>query len=194
MAKKEGKEQTKSAEVTVENVEGIIRGGNLIERSMSENVREKIKKEADERKAEQLKDRILEASFRRLLKLLQLRHKRAVNDITLESVKRSEILEDQLAGFLLTEEKIKKHGGKDGVLEIEVLQNDGTKKKETFKLEEGKELWVPGSITCTEYDSAKDDITADERKKVKEADDLLDKNIKELQKQYPGYFSYRWMW
>lgn len=195
MAKDKGNKQNKTAEViTSENVMDVVRNGNLIERSMTEQVRNKIKEEQDVRKAEQLKIRVLKASYRRILKLIQLRNKRRINDITLDTLKQSEILEDQLAGFILTEDKIKKHGGKDGVLEIEVLQNDGTKKKETFKLKEGEEVWVPGSITVAEYDEKSEELVADERKKMRESDQQLDKDQRELQNQYPGYFSYSWNW
>ena len=197
MAKNEKDKQGKTAvaPITSENVMEVVRKGNLMNQVITKQVNDEIQKEKDERKATLLKNRILKASYRRLLKLIQLRHKRKINEITLETLKKAEILEDQLAGFILTEEKIKTHGGKNGVLEIEVLGADGvTKEKQKFELKEGEEIWVPGSITTVEYDQKSDELVADERKKVYEADRLLDKNTRELQAQYPSYYSYSWDW
>lgn len=190
---KETKNQQAVA-ITADNVMDQVRGGNLMTQVITKQVQDEIQKEKDERKAAALKTRILKASYQRILKLIQLRNKRRINDITLDTLKKSELLEDRLAGFVLTEEKIKKHGGKGDTLEIEVLDAEGKKVKQTFKLEKGKEVWVPGSITCEEYDTESQELVADERKKIAESDRQLDKETRELQAQYPGYFSYSWNW
>lgn len=195
MAKETKNQQEVAATaITAENVMDQVRKGNLMTQVITKQVADEIQKEKDERKAAALKELILEASYRRLLKLIQLRAKRRVNDITLDTLKKAELLEDHLAGFVLTEEKIKKHGGKDGALEIEVVGDGDKKVKQTFKLEKGKEVWVPGSITCEEYKKQRDDLVAEERKKVNESDQQLDKETRELQAQYPSYFKWHWNW
>lgn len=195
MAKDKNKTQGSPATITTDNVMDSIRRGNLMTQVLTKEVEKQINDEKDERLKEELKGRLLKASYRRLSKLLQLRARRRESDITLESVQKSEILEDLLKGFTLTEEKIKRHGGKDGVLEMEVIVNaEGKKEKQTFKLEEGKEIWVPASITMLEFDKMSDDLVSDARKKRTESDNQLDKETKELQLQYPGYFRYSWNW
>lgn len=195
MAKPEKKGQEGIAPaITSENVMETIRKGNLMTQVMTEEVMAKIAKEKDERLMEELKTRIMKASYRRISKLLQVRARRRESDITLESLKKAEILEDQLSGFVLTEEKIKRHGGKDGVLEVEVIVAEGKKEKQKFKLEEGKKVWVPASITYLEYDKLSDDLLSEARKKREESDKQLDKETKELQAQYPYYFAFSWNW
>lgn len=194
MAKETKNQQEVATAITAENVMDQVRKGNLMTQVITKQVEEEIQKEKDERKKEALKERVLKASYRRILKLIQLRAKRRTNDITLDILKKSELLEDRLAGFVLTEDKIKKHGGKDGILEIEVLDANDKKVKQTYKLEKGKEVWVPGSITCEEYDKQSDDLVAEERKKINESDQQLDKETRELQAQYPSYFKWHWNW
>jgi hypothetical protein len=163
--------------------------------TLTKQVQEDIQKEKDERKAEALKLRVLKASYRRIQKLLQLRARRRENEITLDTLKKSELLEDSLSGFVLTPDKIKKHGGSENKLELEVIVNsEGAKEKRVFELKEGEEVWVPGSITVAEYDDKESELTAEERKRMRESDEQLTKELKELRAQYPGYFSYSWDW
>lgn len=199
MAKNEKKGSDKNTAVvapslTTENVMDNLRKGNLMESVITKQVQDEIQKEKDERKAQQLKNRILKASYHRLRRLIQLRARRRESDINLDNLKQAELLEDSLAGFILTEDKIKKHGGKDGKLEIEVVGDDGKKTKASFALKEGEEVWVPGSITIAEYDERENELVADMRKKMSESDKQLDKELQELRNQYPGYYSYSWDW
>lgn len=181
--------------MTVDNVMDSLRKGNLMQMTLTKQVQEDIQKEKDERKAEALKLRVLKASYRRIQKLLQLRARRRENEITLDTLKKSELLEDSLSGFVLTPDKIKKHGGEGTKLELEVIINsEGAKEKRVFELKEGEEVWVPGSITVAEYDDKESELTAEERKRMRESDEQLTKELKELRAQYPGYFSYSWDW
>lgn len=187
--------QLATTTMTVDNVMDSLRKGNLMQMTLTKQVQEDIQKEKDERKAEALKLRVLKASYRRIQKLLQLRARRRENEITLDTLKKSELLEDSLAGFILTPDKIKKHGGSENKLELEVVVNsEGAKEKRVFELKEGEEVWVPGSITIAEYDGKESELTVEERKRVRESDEQLTKELNELRAQYPGYFSYSWDW
>lgn len=170
---------------TSENVMDIVRKGNLMDQALTKKVMEDIQKEKDENKARELKRIVLKASYHRLLALIQVRSRRRESDITLEKLKRAEILEDQVAGFVLSEDKIKKHGGKDGKLTVG---------EESFELKEGEEVWVPAQITPNEYYERERELNSDIRKKMNESDSQLQKETAELRKQYPGYYSFDWDW
>jgi hypothetical protein len=163
----------------------FIKRSNLMSVLDTKAVKEQIEKENDERKQAELKRIMLKAGYRRLYALLQLRARRREDDITLEKLKRAEILEDSVAGFELSEEKIKRHGGKDGKLTIG---------EETFELKKDQEVWVPATITPSEYADKERELNADIRKKMSESDTQLSKEIAELRKKYPGYYSYDWDW
>lgn len=195
MAKnKDNKEQKKAPVVaaqamTTENVMDQVRKGNLMDQSLTKKVLEDIEKEKDEEKARTLKRIILKASYHRILALIQLRARRRESELTLEKLKRAEILEDQVAGFMLSEDKIKKHGGKDAKLTVKVNGTDTD-----FELKEGEDIWVPATITPAEYHEKERELNADIRKKLTESNEQLSKETKELRDQYPGYYSYDWDW
>lgn len=171
--------------VSADNAMDFIHKSNLVSILDTKQVREQIAKEEDERKQDILKRTILKASYRRLYALLQIRARRRESDITLDKLKKAEILEDQVAGFILTEDKIKKHGGKDGKLTIG---------ETTYELKEGEEIWVPAQITVNEYQDKERELTSDTRKKMNESDTQLSKEIGELRTKYPSYYSYEWDW
>lgn len=191
MAKEKKNEQPKQAavmpdhNVTAEGAMDFIKKSNLMSILDTQQVKEQIQKEEDERRRERLKTTLLKASYRRMQALLQVRARRRESDITLEKLKKSELLEDQLAGFILTEEKIKRHGGKDGKLTVGDV---------TYSLKDGEEVWVPGQITVEEYLDKERELIAETRKKMDESDKQLRKETNELQNKYPGYFSYDWGW
>lgn len=174
-----------SHSVSSENAMDFIRKSNLVSILDTKQVKEQIAKEEDERKQSILKRTILKASYRRLFALLQIRARRRESDITLEKLKKAEVLEDQVAGFILSEDKIKKHGGKDGKLTI----GDST-----YELKEGEEVWVPAQITVDEYQDKERELTSDTRKKMNESDNTLTKELNELRRKYPSYYSYDWDW
>ena len=194
MGKDRNEKNAQVASVTSENVMDIIRNGNLMNQALTKKVQDEIEKEKDERKAQLLKTRVLRSQYRRLVKLLQVRKRRAESNLTLEILKKSELLQDALSGFVLTEEKIKRHGGTGDTLEIEVIVGDGKKEKQTFKLKKGEEVWVPGSITPNEYDEEDSKIVSEEYKKMDEIDTNYRKEVRELESQYPNYFSFSWRW
>lgn len=191
----ENKKNAPQTEGAQDDVMAIIRKGGLIKQAMTQEVEDEIKKEKDDRIKAMLKDRILRADYRRLLKLLQVRLRRAEAEITKDILKKSEILEDRLAGFALTEAKLKLHGGKDGKLSIEVLNDEGVKETKEFTLpKKGEKVWVPGGITITEYDEKFAELKNEEAKRFAEADKTHQNNQDELENQYPGYFRYEWRW
>ena len=171
--------------MTTDNVMEQVRKGNLVDAALTKKVLDDIAKEQDENKARELKRIVLKAAYHRILALIQLRSRRREGEITKEKLQRAEILEDQVAGFMLTEDKIKKHGGKDNKLTVG---------GDTYELKEGEEVWVPATITAVEYYEKERELNADIRKKMSESDTELDKNTRELRKQYPGYYSYDWDW
>lgn len=175
----------KAQAATTENVMEMVRKGNLMDQTLTKQVLDDIEKEKDENKARELKRIILKAAYHRLSALIQLRSRRRESEITLEKLKRAEILEDKVSGFTLSEDKIKKHGGKDNKLTVGDV---------TYELKEGEDVWVPASITPTEYYEAERELNSDIRKKMNESDTQLQKEVQELRKQYPGYYSYDWDW
>ena len=193
MAKKT-EEAKKPVTVTSENIVDVIRSGNMMTQAISAEAEKRIKEEADERLTESLKCAILKADYMRGLALLQVRNDRKKATITLEKVKKAEILKDKLSGFMLTEDKIEKHGGKNGKLEIEVVSDyeKGTKEKKTFELKKGEEIFVPGSITLNEYSRELEELQREINKKYQ--DIQRDYERDELQQKYPGYWAYDWRW
>lgn len=184
-APKQGNVPEVAQNATAENAMDFIRKSNLMSALDAKEVKEQIAKEDDERKREELKRIVLKAGYRRLFALLQLRARRREDDITKEKLQRAELLEDAVVGFVLTEEKIKRHGGKDGKLTVG---------EETFELKKGEEVWVPASITPSEYRDKERELNSDIRKKMCESDEQLSKEITELRKKYPNYYSYDWDW
>jgi len=183
--------------VDIDNISTVTRNNNVPTVELSQRVMADIQKDKDDRLAEQIKTRTLQSEYMRRRKLLQLRARRRENDITKEYLQKAEILQYQMAGFLLTQDHIAKMGGKDNKLEIETVvykNGEATKEKQTFELKEGEETWVPASITCVEYDDLCEKMKDEEAKAKSKADEELQKNLRELENQYPGYFSYRWRW
>lgn len=195
-------QKTKTAETgsatNVDNISAVIRKEGKATIEITKAVMENIKKNKDERLQGMITERSLRAEYMRKLKLLQLRKRRAENDITLKFLKQAEHLQYQMSGFLLNEEHIEKMGGKDGKLEIEVIVDykDGepVKEKQTFTLEKGKEVWVPGSITCPEYDNAVERMKQEEQQEKTKLEKQYDIDKANLESEYPGYFSYNWRW
>lgn len=184
-----------ATEDKADDVLAIIRKGGLIKQTLTEAVNAEIEKEKDEHLKEQLKERVLRARYRRLSKLLQLRLRREEAKITKDVLKQSEILEDRVSGFELTEEKIATHGGKDGKLSIEIINEKGEKETVEFALpKKGEKVWVPAGITIAEYDEKYAELRNDERRRFSETDKDHSKHLEELENQFPGYFRYDWRW
>lgn len=181
----------------VDNISSIVRKEGTATVEITKAVMENIKKGKDERLQAAIAERALRSEYQRKLKLLQLRKRRKENDITLKYLKEAEILQYQMSGFLLNEDHIAKMGGKNGKLEMEVVEyKDGepTKEKKTFELEKGKEVWVPASITCPEYDELSEKMRSEEAKEKTKLENDYDRDKRNLESQYPGYFSYSWRW
>lgn len=195
MAKKT-EEAKKPAVATSENIVDIIRSGNMMTQAISAEAEKRIKEEADERLTESLKCAILKADYMKGLALLQVRTDRKKATITLEKVKKAEILKDKLSGFMLTEDKIEKHGGKNGKLEIEIVSDyeKGTKEKKAFELKKGEEVFVPGSITLNEYSRELEELQREMNKKYQDVQRDYENWRNELQEKYPGYWAYDWRW
>jgi hypothetical protein len=199
MAKENKNNQAQKPEVQDnDNLSKVVRNGNVPTIEMSKNVAAMIQKEKDERLAEKLKSKTLEAEFVRRRKLLQLRARRRESEITKEFLVKAEILQYQMAGFELTEERVAKLGGKDGKVELEIVSYDENgepiREKKTFEVKKGQSEWVPASITITEFDELSAKNKEDEAKAKAKCDADLRKDMTELEQQYPGYFSYSWRW
>ncbi len=183
---------------TIDNISNLIRKDGTASVEITQAVMENIKKGKDERLQNNIMERALKSEFMRKLKLLQLRKRRAENDITLKFLKQAELLQYQMSGFKLDEEHITKMGGKDGKLELEVITGykDGepVKEKKTFTVEKDKEVWVPGSITCPEYDDLCERMRSEEVKEKNALERQYDIDKANLESEYPGYFSYVWRW
>ena len=181
----------------VDNISTLVRKEGVASVEITKNVMEQIQKGKDERLQSQITERALRAEYQRKLKLLQLRKRRKENDITLKYLKEAEVLQYQMSGFLLNEDHIAKMGGKDGKLELEIVEyKDGepVKEKKTFELKKGEETWVPASITCPEYDELSEKMRSEESKEKTKLEKDYDRDKANLESQYPGYFSYSWRW
>ena len=198
MAKENKKPATQQEVIDVDNISNVVRKDGAASVEITKAVMENIKKNKDERLQSQITERSLRSEYMRKLKLLQLRKRRHENDITLKYLKEAEKLQYQMSGFLLNEDHIVKMGGKDGKLEMEVIveYKDGepVKEKKTFEVKKGEEVWVPGSITCPEYDDLCERMRTEESKEKTKLEKQYDLDKANLESQYPGYFSYSWRW
>jgi hypothetical protein len=198
MAKENKKPAAPQEVVDVDNISKVVRKDGTASVEITKAVMEQIKKNKDERLQENITVRSLKSEYMRKLKLLQLRKRRHENDITLKYLKESEKLQYQMSGFLLNEDHIAKMGGKDGKLELEVITDykDGepVKEKKTFEIKKGEEIWVPGSITCPEYDDLCERMRTEEAKEKTKLEKQYDLDKANLESEYPGYFSYSWRW
>ena len=195
---KENKKGSSAEPTNIDNISSIVRKDGTATVEITQAVMEGIKKSKDERLQGMITERALRAEYMRKLKLLQLRKRRAENDITLKFLKQAELLQYQMSGFKLDEDHITKMGGKDGKLEMEVISGykDGEpiKEKKTFEIKKGEEVWVPGSITCPEYDNLCERMRSEETKEKNTLERQYDIDKSNLESQYPGYFSYSWRW
>lgn len=198
MAKETKKPATQQEVTDVDNISNVVRKDGTPTVEITKAVMENIKKNKDERLQSNITERSLRSEYMRKLKLLQLRKRRHENDITLKFLKEAEKLQYQMSGFLLNEDHIAKMGGKDGKLEMEVIAEykDGepVKEKKTFEIKKGEEIWVPGSITCPEYDDLCERMRTEEAKEKTKLEKQYDLDKANLESQYPGYFSYSWRW
>lgn len=198
MAKDNGKKAAPAEATTVDNISNIVRKDGTATVEITKAVMESIKKSKDERLQAQITDRTLRAEYMRKLKLIQLRKRREENKITLKYLKEAELLQYQMSGFKLDEEHITKMGGENGKLELEVItgykDNEPVKEKKVFELKKDEEIWVPGSITCPEYDDLCERMKSNEAKEKTALEKQYDLDKDNLQSQYPGYFSYSWNW
>lgn len=195
---KENKKGNSAEPTNIDNISSIVRKDGTASVEITQAVMEGIKKGKDKRLQDAITERALRAEYMRKLKLLQLRKRRAENDITLKFLKQAELLQYQMSGFKLDEDHITKMGGKDGKLEMEVITGykDGEpiKEKKTFEVKKGEEVWVPGSITCPEYDNLCERMRSEETKEKNTLERQYDIDKSNLESQYPGYFSYSWRW
>ena len=168
MAKDNGKKAAPAEATTVDNISNIVRKDGTATVEITKAVMESIKKSKDERLQAQITDRTLRAEYMRKLKLIQLRKRREESKITLKYLKEAELLQYQMSGFKLDEEHITKMGGENGKLELEVItgykDNEPVKEKKVFELKKDEEIWVPGSITCPEYDDLCERMKSNEAK------------------------------
>ena len=152
-----------AAAATVDNVMDSIRKGNLMPTTLHAKVQEEMAKEAEDKKKRQLKAAIGKAKYTTSLTLLQLRARRREDDITKEKLSRSAELLDKLTGIC-------------------------SKPGENF----GKELDEKELITAVEYKEALNKLEEDIRKKSRESDEQLSKEVRELNSSDCGEYRYSW--
>ena len=198
MAKENKNNQQQTAVVDVDNISSVVRKDGIATVEITKAAMDGIAKDKAERIQRQIAERMLQSEFMRKLKLIQLRKRRKENDVTLKYLKEAEILQYQMSGFLLNDEHIAKMGGKDGKLEIEVVEynKDGEteKVKKTFEVKKGEEIWVPASITCPEYDELCNKMKKEEEKEKTAIEKQYTHDKENLASQYPSYYSWRWDW
>lgn len=194
MAKETKKTEQPVESTNVDNIVDRLKAKNLMSQAIAERVKDEIDKEQDDKNAQELKEAILASDYLNNKALLQVRYDRAKARITKEKVVAMEVLKDNLAGYVLTEDKIAKHGGKDSKLEVEVVTDykTGTKEKKTFALKKGEEVWVPGTITPNEFNKKKNELSREFSKKYDECAATHNDHLTELKNAYPGWWRHDW--
>ena len=182
MSKENG---TKSAELTADNVMDVINKGNLVDSVLVTSVMDKIKKEQDDKKIEEIKKRVLSSDFFTKKTLLQLRQRRREDAITRKELTLRGNLEKAMVGFDVTREHLDHNKIKGDTIEI-TMQIDGNDVKKTFKLGDH----VNPYIDYVDYDSKKREIDSKVNEERYESDRQFDKEYNKLSAGYGSYGRY----
>lgn len=166
MAKeKEKKEATTPA---VANQEESVRDANLMTNNAVKAAFEEIEKEKDEKKKRDAKEAICILVYNNRVDRAELRKSRREEDIKKEKLTRSKELLERVLG-----------------VETEI-QKDGSLLPTDKKIDETKK------ISPTEYKREKDAMKEDLRKKLRESNEIFDKEIAEIRSSYEGKWRYYW--
>lgn len=166
MAKeKEKKEATTPA---VANQEESVRDANLMTNNAVKAAFEEIEKEKDEKKKRDAKEAICILVYNNRVDRAELRKSRREEDIKKEKLTRSKELLERVLG-----------------VETEI-QKDGSLLPTDKKIDEAKK------ISPTEYKREKDAMKEDLRKKLRESNEIFDKEIAEIRSSYEGQWRYYW--
>lgn len=166
MAKeKEKKEATTPA---VANQEESVRDANLMTNNAVKAAFEEIEKEKDEKKKRDAKEAICILVYNNRVDRAELRKSRREEDIKKEKLTRSKELLERVLG-----------------VETEI-QKDGSLLPTDKKIDETKK------ISPTEYKREKDAMKEDLRKKLRESNEIFDKEIAEIRSSYEGQWRYYW--
>lgn len=166
MAKeKEKKEATTPA---VANQEESVRDANLMTNNAVKAAFEEIEKEKDEKKKREAKEAINILVYNNRVDRAELRKSRREEDIKKEKLTRSKELLERVLG-----------------VETEI-QKDGSLLPTDKKIDEAKK------ISPTEYKREKDAMKEDLRKKLRESNEIFDKEIAEIRSSYEGQWRYYW--
>lgn len=157
----------KTKEVKNQEQENDFKVANLVnEPDLVEAAMADLKKDKDEKKKREIRDAIGLATFTNLKTRAELRARRREDDITKKKLDGTKKLLERLIGV---ETEIK-----DGV-----LVPTKTKCKES-------------ALTPTEYKDEKRKLEEDIRKDIKESNDQLDKDLREIRSSYEGRYQYWW--
>jgi hypothetical protein len=166
MAKeKEKKEVTTPA---VANQEESVRDANLMTNNAVKAAFEEIEKEKDEKKKRDAKEAICILVYNNRVDRAELRKSRREEDIKKEKLTSSKELLERVLG-----------------VETEI-QKDGSLLPTDKKIDEAKK------ISPTEYKREKDTMKEDLRKKLRESNEIFDKEIAEIRSSYEGQWRYYW--
>lgn len=94
--------EKKVVETTVENIVDQIKAGNKFDEAILNEAEEQIKKEADEKKVNMLKDRICKADYVNKRELLELRKRRAEEKVTKTALSETKDALDKLKSGEIT--------------------------------------------------------------------------------------------
>lgn len=174
--------------MTVENVVEVINKGNRADALITEKVLDKIQAEKDERKISEIKERINQADFDEARELLHLRQRRREDDITLEALTRYGDLKLAMIGFTIDDTYLAHHKIKGDEVELETPNEKGELVKKKFK----KGDYIAPYVDYVDYDTKREEIRRDIRKKMNESDAQYDAEYKKLQAAFGSYWNPRW--
>lgn len=166
MAKKEEKKEATTPAVA--NQEESVRDANLMTCDAVKAAFEEIEKEKDEKKKREAKEAINILVYNNRVDRAELRKSRREEDIKKEKLTRSKELLERVLG-----------------VETEI-QKDGSLLPTDKKIDEAKK------ISPMEYKREKDAMKEDLRKKLRDSNEIFDKEIAEIRSSYEGQWRYYW--
>lgn len=187
MAKKD--EKTVVNEVmNADNVMDIVNKGNRADTVVVGKVLDDIQKEKDERKASEIKNRILKADYKTTLSLIDVRHERRNSELVLEKLRRIGNLKRFMLGFTVDDTFMQHNKCKTDTIELDVPDGKGGTTKRKFK----KGEVVEPLIDYVDWDTLYSKICADITEKRRENDKLFRTEQEKVRASYGDYYNWSW--
>lgn len=182
---KEKKEQAPAVvEHTVDNVVDLAKKKITAEDIMSQEVKDQLKKEADDRTKSMIKSRYMRASYSRDMTLIDLRRRRSEDEITKKALILKSDLVDAMMGVDITPEFMQHHGLKDKTEgEVEFLG-------EKLKVKVGDH--ISPKINYVDYDTKAREVGDKIDNLSREARKKHDAEAKQIRAAYGDYWRYDW--